>query len=169
MGESTKRCCTCQATRPLSDFSRNRRVRDGLQNRCRNCWRVWYENNREQHIVDVGRRNAAACAAHQARLTEYLRNNPCVDCGEDDVRVLEFDHEEPEAKTADVARLASMNIAWERVEAEIAKCSVRCANCHRRRTAEMFGYWRAGVERDRRAASAGRARARLESLCLPRR
>jgi hypothetical protein len=28
------------------------------------------------------------------------------------------------------------------LKAEIAKCQVRCANCHRRRTAAQFGWWR---------------------------
>ena len=57
-----------------------------------------------------------------------------------------------------------MNISWERVEAEIAKCSVRCANCHRRRTAEQFGYWRHGAEGRRREDLRAAAEARLITL-----
>ena len=29
---------------------------------------------------------------------------------------------------------------WPTVEAEIAKCDIRCANCHRRRTAAQFNW-----------------------------
>ena len=47
--------------------------------------------------------------------------------------VLEFDHVGDD-KVANVSSLARRSAAWERIEAEIAKCEVRCANCHRRRT-----------------------------------
>jgi hypothetical protein len=114
--------------------------------------------------VDVGRRNADARAAHQQRVAAHLMAHPCVDCGEGDLRVLDFDHDDPAAKAAEVARLAAMNVSWERVASEIAKCSVRCANCHRRRTAEMFGYWRHDAEERRRAALSAVAQLRLSTV-----
>ena len=93
---------------------------------------------------------------------------PCVDCGEADLRVLDLDHEDPELKLSGVARLLGMHVPWERIEAEIEKCSVRCANCHRRRTAEQLGYWRHEAETTRRAAATGLAAERLEALDLAR-
>jgi hypothetical protein len=159
-----KRCGTCGESRPLDAFAVSRRAGDGRQARCRACWRDWYVDNRDQHLTAVALRRAQVRAAHQQRLAEHLRTHPCVDCGESDLRVLDFDHEEPCDKTADVARLAAMNIAWERIAAEIAKCSVRCANCHRRRTAEMFGYWRHDAEAERQAGLAAAASARLARL-----
>jgi hypothetical protein len=65
-------------------------------------------------------------------IREYKATHPCVDCGEADPIVLEFDHREPSEKSfslSDARRLSLSKIA-----AEIAKCDVRCANCHRRRT-----------------------------------
>lgn len=54
----------------------------------------------------------------------------CVDCGEVDPIVLEFDHlRDKEFNLAHYAKAS-----WERLHAEIAKCEVVCANCHRRRT-----------------------------------
>jgi hypothetical protein len=155
--------------RARSDYNKRAAAPDGLQPRCRSCSAAWYIANKVAHKANVFARNQRVRAQYKKRLADYLLEHPCVDCGEGDICVLDFDHEDPTQKVEEVSRLAGFGIAWERVEAEIAKCSVRCANCHRRRTAEMFGYWRAGVERDRRAASAARARARLESLCLPRR
>jgi ribose 5-phosphate isomerase RpiB len=74
-------------------------------------------------------------------MREYLNGHPCVDCGESDVRVLEFDHV-GNAKLENVATLCGQGVGLIRLKAEIAKCQVRCANCHRRRTAAQFGWWR---------------------------
>lgn len=66
----------------------------------------------------------------RAQIDEYLNAHPCVDCGETDIQVLQFDHVFGEKSfniTEDAAR------AWAKVVAEIAKCEIRCANCHIRR------------------------------------
>jgi hypothetical protein len=44
---------------------------------------------------------------------------------------MDFDHVRGE-KLFGIA--VNMNISWERLEAEIAKCEIVCANCHRIRT-----------------------------------
>ena len=80
------------------------------------------------------------------------------------MRVLDFDHEDPSSKSGEIGRLATSGMPWERIVAEIEKCSVRCANCHRRRTAAMRGYWRHGVEVRRRADEHERSTARLAAL-----
>lgn len=72
---------------------------------------------------------------------EYLREHPCVECGESDPVVLEFDHVRGE-KLADVATLVHSHRNMKELEDEIAKCEVVCANCHRRRTASRAGWYR---------------------------
>ncbi len=48
---------------------------------------------------------------------------------------MDFDHREGEEKLSAVsAMIASNRYGWARIEAEIAKCDVVCANCHRLRT-----------------------------------
>jgi hypothetical protein len=69
----------------------------------------------------------------------YLLNHPCVDCGEADPVVLEFDHVRG-IKVASVSRMVNIVVALPLLKAEIAKCEVRCANCHRRRTARTLGW-----------------------------
>lgn len=54
----------------------------------------------------------------------------CMDCGSDDERVLVFDH--IEKKTCNVARL--LGKSWKRIEDELRKCELVCANCHQIRT-----------------------------------
>jgi hypothetical protein len=71
----------------------------------------------------------------------YLREHPCVDCGESDIVVLDFDHVVGK-KTANVSNLIQRGASWKRIESEIAKCVVRCANCHRRKTALDFRWYK---------------------------
>ena len=75
-------------------------------------------------------------------LVEFLAANPCVDCGEADPVVLEFDHLGDKAFSISKG-LPDRN--WQTVLDEIAKCDVVCANCHRRRTARRGGFVRAAV------------------------
>jgi hypothetical protein len=84
-------------------------------------------------LSDVEKRRRARLRA-RVWLKAYLAEHPCVDCGEDDIRVLEFDHVCPENKVANVGRMACDGCSVKRLEIEVAKCEVRCANCHRRRT-----------------------------------
>ncbi len=55
----------------------------------------------------------------------------CSDCGEDDVPCLDFHHTTGE-KTDTVASMVTDARPREVINAEIAKCEVLCANCHRR-------------------------------------
>ena len=74
-------------------------------------------------------------------MVQYLSNHPCVDCGEADPVVLEFDHVRGE-KSGEIANMLRRQVAWERIIDELSKCEVRCANCHRRRTARQFNWYR---------------------------
>jgi hypothetical protein len=87
---------------------------------------------RNTRILQVRRR------AWSRRLWEYLLVHACSDCGEFDPVVLEFDHVDRATKRQSVGFLARSGYPWATVLAELAKCEVRCANCHRRRTAVQF-------------------------------
>lgn len=56
--------------------------------------------------------------------------------------VLEFDHKDGSDKFESITQMIADNASWEKIVAEIEKCDVRCANCHRRRTASQFNYKR---------------------------
>lgn len=77
----------------------------------------------------------------RVRLLEFLSTRECVDCGERDPIVLEFDHRKSDSKVKNVARFLSGHHSWESVFKEIEKCDIRCANCHRRKTYRQFGHW----------------------------
>jgi len=81
----------------------------------------------------IRRNHDARVAANRALLNAYLATHPCVDCGETDTAVLDFDHVRGE-KFADVSLMIAFGYSWPKIALEIAKCDVRCANDHRRVT-----------------------------------
>jgi len=68
---------------------------------------------------------------YQEAIEAYLLEHPCVDCGESDTVVLQFDHVRG-VRRESVPSMSSHR--WALVIEEIAKCEVRCANCHVRKT-----------------------------------
>jgi L-lysine 2,3-aminomutase len=67
------------------------------------------------------------------KMMEFYKLNPCVDCGETDPRVLDFDH--ISNKKHNISTLLRKEYSWESILLEAKKCEVRCANCHRKKTA----------------------------------
>lgn len=70
----------------------------------------------------------------------YLRENPCIDCGEDDIVVLDFDHRDPSTKSFSISHRLRGTTSWKRIFEEIQKCDIRCANCHRKKTARQENW-----------------------------
>ncbi len=65
---------------------------------------------------------------------QQQKNVPCSDCGERYPHyVMDFDHLGD--KKDDVSQIANHG-SWKQLKAEITKCEVVCANCHRKRTFE---------------------------------
>ncbi len=67
-------------------------------------------------------------------LRNYLSDKKCVDCGEDRIEVLDFDHRDRKKKFKEVSKMRSGHYCWDTIKKEIDKCDVRCANCHRIKT-----------------------------------
>jgi hypothetical protein len=86
---------------------------------------------------DYARRRRSAL---HGQVVDHLLAHPCVDCGEQDPVVLDFDHLGD--KVANVSAMVNARRPWPVILAEIAKCEVVCANCHRRRTAARIGSYR---------------------------
>lgn len=66
----------------------------------------------------------------------------CIDCGEINPIVLEFDHRIPSEKSFSFGYDKNTKRPIDDFIKELDKCDVVCANCHRIRTAKMFGSWR---------------------------
>ena len=144
-------CIRCGQLRPLEAFAPKYRELRQPSSYCRSCQsayhKEWYRRNRERQIARA-RAYRARTEPHQERTIVrldarrrrwlYLLAHPCVDCGERDPLVLEFDHRSE--KRAGIMDLMRKHAPWAEILAEIEKCDVRCANCHRRRTAQTLGY-----------------------------
>ena len=70
--------------------------------------------------------------AYKQRLIEIKQSSGCVDCGEKNHIVLDFDHIKD--KKYNVSRMIHDGFSWKAIMREIEKCEIVCANCHRIRT-----------------------------------
>lgn len=100
----------------------------------------YYKNNKERLKIQVKENRRKTHERNRRNIIEYFLSHPCVDCGNDDVRVLEFDH--IDKKSVEVARLLSCYNDWDRILEEIEKCEVRCANCHKIKTGQRLNSYR---------------------------
>ncbi len=95
--------------------------------------RAHYERNLEAYKRKSVESTRNARARNRAFVDAYLVQQTCVDCGEDDPDVFEFDHVRG-IKIGDISTLANKPCTLQQLKDEIEKCVVRCANCHRRKT-----------------------------------
>ncbi len=92
-----------------------------------------YQKNRSSIIARSKERNKAQRIRNRAFIARVKSFLSCVDCGESDPRVLDFDHVRG-VKKNNVSDMASGAYSISRIKKEIRKCEVRCANCHRKAT-----------------------------------
>lgn len=140
-----KKCCYCKELKLESEFNKHKSRKDGLQSRCKPCDRKraleYFNKNRELQIPIRAENKKLRKIRNRNFILDYLNKNPCVDCGNSDVRVLEFDHINPKDKKYEVSNLVNMAYNLDTVRKEIEKCEIRCANCHKIRTMEQFKYY----------------------------
>jgi len=96
-----------------------------------------YERNKELYKSRAIASRAKQRLEQRLLIRRYLETHPCVDCGNADIRVLQFDHIE---RGSDVVRVARLIGARKKLLAEFEKCDVRCANCHMIRTGEQLNW-----------------------------
>lgn len=143
-----KFCTKCEQFKSKEkDFCKNKTKKDGLQTWCKKCM------NRENTISESIRPTTGRKRLHsksnrikrqqkiRKMVVDFLKSHPCVDCGETDILVLEFDHVRGEK----LGNIGSMTMitgtqSENRVLEEMIKCDIRCANCHRRKTGQTS--WR---------------------------
>ena len=149
-GAAFQKCYRCGAVKPAHAFNWRRKARNQRDAFCRPCRAAYkqehYEANRQLYIDRASKRKRELARERTQYLIDFFGTHPCADCGETDPIVLEFDHLR-DKRFAIGPELQNRN--WESVLAEIEKCDVVCANCHRRRTARRRGTLRAVLTLDK--------------------
>lgn len=139
-----KTCNKCKEKKPLEDFQVRSSNKDGRTGMCKECKREYdnahYKANPERRAY-IRSNSDDRIAKNRAWLYQHLLENPCADCDETDLVVLEFDHQSN--KDGTISRAVQY---WnlDRLQKEVDKCIIRCANCHRKKTARDFGFWKVG-------------------------
>ncbi len=106
----------------------------------------YYRRNRDRELHRVRVRQAG-----MVELLRDLRRVPCTDCERNFKPFqMDFDHRDPSSKSFRITCGRAMLMSTARVLAEVAKCDIVCANCHRIRTRE------AELARPRRARPSSR-------------
>lgn len=138
-----------------TEFAQRRETHKFCGKRCRE--KHWTTANRvrlnatvrkyraKRYIMEGRWRDTGPKSASLLRWMAELKDQPCHDCGcRFDACCMDFDHRAGEIKSYNLGTMFSNHYSRELIEAELAKCDLVCANCHRIRT------------RDRRSGSAMR-------------
>jgi len=121
---STKICTICKIKKNIEEFGWQTKRLNLKLAACKLCINIKQTKYAQSNKGKISIKNSAV--KQQLRKYFYLGNHPCVDCGETDVRLLEFDHVRGEK----LFNLATGNIRRKSFETEVAKCDIRCRHCH---------------------------------------
>lgn len=142
--DGARKCYRCGEIKPAQAFAWRRKAKGQRDSFCRPCRSAYgkehYAANRATYIEHTRMQKEKLLLERTRYLLDYFARNPCVDCGEGDPVVLEFDHLRD--KRFSIGQ-ELVRRSWRSILAEIEKCEVVCANCHRRRTARRRGSMRA--------------------------
>ena len=148
-----KKCTGCRRRKPLTEFAKNSSRKDGLQIYCRAC----HSKRIKAHYV----KNTAYYCAKAKRASEELKafvdslkRGPCSDCGKRfNPWQMDFDHRDRETKVSHISRL--WRFGRSKLLAELEKCDLVCANCHRDRTHFRNDYAPVAQRKERRSTEPG--------------
>lgn len=144
-------CWKCKTDKEEDEFNWENKKLGKRKRICRSCMKVyhqhWYRksykhsDSRKRSISQQGEKIKRA----RYYVTNYLRTHPCVNCGDKRLPVLDFDHiikTEKYNRYTRISFLVKRGYSIHRIDEEIAKCQVLCANCHRMKTAKEQGWYK---------------------------
>lgn len=125
---------TCGACGQELDELMFNRKGAGLQSKCRACQKDYaaghYRSNKDKYYAKARKQKSD----NRSFVESLKTGKSCLDCGVSyPPFVLEFDHRPGEVKLHNVSQMAFRS-GVAAIMAEIAKCDLVCANCHRVRT-----------------------------------
>lgn len=139
-----KICTHCGKSKELSDYSWKNQKKGWRHGFCKSCHSLYrkdhYAENKKKYLLKAREWNKKQTDFLRKFIYSYLSNHHCVDCGNKDIRVLDFDHEGK--KLMGIAQMIRNCHSIASVENEIKVCKVRCANCHRIKTFTKGNFWK---------------------------
>jgi hypothetical protein len=139
---TTRTCRKCLIEKPIEHFSWYRKGESRRQTQCKECANeqglINYRLNADRY-----KSVAAARRVEWRRRMNEIKSRPCTDCANRfPPHVMDFDHMDGSEKVLNLAAMMRRNFSWSTIKAEIAKCELVCANCHRMRTyRRKYGEW----------------------------
>lgn len=140
------KCTKCNEDQHEVNFSYKNKTLNVKKKICKTCDQNYRKDYYEKNKIEAVKYSLKSTKGIRERNAQfvwnYLKENPCIECGENDPVVLEFDHKDDSNKISEVSRMVSNSNSLQRIKEEIDKCDIRCANCHRRKTAKQFGWYK---------------------------
>jgi hypothetical protein len=124
----TKKCSNCCRAKLLSAFSKKGPTR--LQSWCKECSRAKSRRHYIAHKTQYVQRARARKQNCRQWFRAYKSQLKCSRCSETHPACLQFHHADPTLKEFSVGPSALTGLSLARIQQEIAKCIVLCANCH---------------------------------------
>lgn len=134
---NTKICTRCKETKDLSLFSWRSEKNNKKHSHCKDCHTKirlnYYQNNKDKEKKRIKERKKELIKSFKD-----LKNTlECVICGENTPQCLDFHHNDPNEKDFNLAQAPYSGMSLDSIKKEIEKCTVLCANCHRKRHAGL--------------------------------
>ncbi len=129
-----KRCPQCETEKSLyEDFPKNKTKKNGYADICKLCnsanVKKCYLKNKGKYNTYIPERAKKYHKSIMDRVNQIKLFEGCKFCNEKTPCCLDFHH--LENKTDMISDLVKSK-SWKKIEAEIKKCIVVCANCHRK-------------------------------------
>ena len=136
-----KTCATCGLSKPLSQFWKDKQMRDGYKKHCGLCCqkkrgrRIKPSHLRKRETINGVSPDGVTLVDKKRFVRESKEGKCCQSCGcLSHPSAMDWHHKNPETKSftlTTIRRFKTNEITLQDIKDEIQKCILLCANCHR--------------------------------------
>ena len=137
-------CIQCNTDKPENSFSWKNKSNGKKHRHCKDCHNKKYRDERYGLSPEYRKASIKRSKKRKKKIAKFiyrvLRCSKCIDCGNNNPVVLEFDHVRGE-KLFNISEAAYRGFGLSKIKEEMRKCDIRCANCHKVKTAKDQGWY----------------------------